>query len=93
MSRRKLLETAQLTLADLDLHLIQDLSHLLRRDSELFSNFKTYGTGKLPILGLCLNGLLYSLRIHPIPPIVCPNVKAQINDELQIPKKSVGPVI
>ncbi len=43
---QKLFKTTQLTVADFDLHLIQDLPHLLIRNSEFFSNFEAHGTGK-----------------------------------------------
>jgi len=46
MSSGKLFKTAQLTLANFNLHLIQDLPHLLIRNSKFFSNLEAQGTGK-----------------------------------------------
>jgi hypothetical protein len=64
MSSVKLFKTAQLTLADFDPHLIQDLPYLLIRNSKIFSNFEAQGTGEFSILGFFLNSYLYSLPIH-----------------------------
>ena len=58
MSSGKLFKTAQLTMADFDLHLIHDLPHLLIRNSKIFSNFEAQGTGELPVLGFLLDYFL-----------------------------------
>ena len=57
MSNQNLFKTAQLTLADLDLHLIKNLPHLFLRDPEILSNFKAHGAGKFSILCFFLNNL------------------------------------
>ena len=56
-SNLKLFKTPKLALADFDLRLIQDLPHLLLRDSKIFSDLKAHGAGKFAILGFLLNGL------------------------------------
>jgi hypothetical protein len=64
MSSGKLFKTAQLTLADFDLHLIQDLTHLLIRNSKIFGNFEAHGAGKFSLLGFCQYGFLHLLTVH-----------------------------
>jgi hypothetical protein len=46
VSSGKLFKTAQLTLADFNLHLIQDLPHLFVRNPKIFGNLEAHGTGK-----------------------------------------------
>ena len=58
------LKTAQLALADFDLHLIEDISDLFLRDSEIFCNLKAYGAGNFSVFGLFFNSLFYFLAIH-----------------------------
>jgi hypothetical protein len=58
MSSVKLFKTAQLTLADFDLHLIQDLPHLLIRNSKIFTNFEAQGTGEFSVFCFLKNYLL-----------------------------------
>ena len=42
---QKSLETTQLALTHLDLHLVQNRSHFFLRDSKFFRNLKTDGAG------------------------------------------------
>ena len=58
------LKTAQLALADFDLHLIEDISDLSLRDSEILRNLKAHGAGNLPVFGLFFNSFFYFLAIH-----------------------------
>jgi hypothetical protein len=44
--KRKITQNSQLTLADFDLHFIQDLSHLLIRNPKIFCDLKAHDTGK-----------------------------------------------
>ena len=64
MSSGKLFKTPQLALADFDLHLIQDLPHLLFRDSKILSDLEAHGTGELSILGFLFDQFLYFFSIH-----------------------------
>ena len=58
MSNQKSFKTAELALTDFDLYLIQNLSYLPLRNSEIFSDFKAYGAREFPVLCLFQNGLL-----------------------------------
>ena len=44
------LKTAQLALADFDIHLIEDISDLSLRDSEILCNLKAHRAGNFPVL-------------------------------------------
>jgi hypothetical protein len=57
MSNPKLFKTAQLTLADLDLHLIQNVAHLSSGNSKILSDLETQRAGEFTVFCLSLDNL------------------------------------
>jgi len=57
-------KTAQLALADFDLYLIQDLPHLLLRNSKIFSNLETHRARKFSVFCFLKNYLLQFITVH-----------------------------
>jgi len=74
-SPAKLFKATQLTPADFDLYLIQDLPHLSFRNPKIFSDFKAHGTGNLSVLCFFLDHFLQSFSVHNLsspPPLPFP---------------------
>jgi hypothetical protein len=88
------IKTTQLTLADFNIHLIQDFPHLFLGDPKIFGDLKAHGAGKFAILGFLLNDFFQLLAIHDQPPKrQMSKPKVQINDKIEISENSACFVI